>query len=329
MFKGKIKKITGFLAVILLMFQAGSASMVFAATGAQGIQISPVRDDITISPGQSQVVNLTVINVTSNTEVLQGVVNDFVASSNETGQPSILLGTNVYSPSHSLKRFVTPIPNLTLAPGQEKQVPVTITVPKDAAGGGYYGVVRFGPAGTGSKDQTVTLAGSVGTLILLTVPGNIKQQLSIASFDVETNGSASTYFTSNKKIQAVVRFQNEGNIQVAPFGKILLKSRSGKIIASFNVNNVTPPGEVLPNSIRKFNIPLSHIGSFGIYTLEANFGYGTTGQPISASTVFYVIPMTIIISFIAFIVIILFLIFGMPKVIAAYNRRIIAKASRR
>ncbi len=329
MFKTKTKVVSVIAAATLIVFQALAMLAVSHASGAQGIQVSPVRQDITINPGQSQVIDIKVINVTSQTEVLQGVVNDFVASSNESGQPSILVGANVYAPSHSLKKFVTPIPNITLSPGQEMQVPVTITVPKNAAGGGYYGVVRFGPAGTGSKDQTVTLAGSVGSLVLLTVPGDIRQQMSIASFDVEANGSPSTYFTSNKNITAVVRFQNEGNIQVAPFGKILLKSRSGKILASFNVNNVTPPGDVLPNSIRRFSIPLSHIGSFGIYTLEANFGYGNTGQPLSASTVFYVIPMSIIVGFLIFIAIILFLIFGLPKLISAYNKRIIDKASRR
>ncbi len=326
--KTKTKLISVLASVALLIFQV-VAIPVSGAIGAQGIEVSPVRQDITINPGQSQTINIKVVNVTANTEVLQGIVNDFVASSNETGQPSILVGANVYAPSHSLKRFISPLPNITLAPGQEIQVPVTINVPKNAAGGGYYGVVRFGPAGTGSKDQTVTLAGSVGSLVLLTVPGDIKQQLSIASFDVESNGSPSTYFTSNKHINAVIRFQNEGNIQVAPFGKILLKSRSGKIIASFNVNNVTPPGNVLPNSIRRFSIPVSHLSSFGIYTLEANFGYGTTGQPLSASTVFYVIPLTVIIGFLIFIVLILFLIFGMPKLIAAYNKRVIDRASRR
>ena len=326
--KTKTKLISVLASVALLIFQV-VAIPVSGAIGAQGIEVSPVRQDITINPGQSQTINIKVINVTANTEVLQGIVNDFVASSNETGQPSILVGANVYAPSHSLKRFISPLPNITLAPGQEIQVPVTINVPKNAAGGGYYGVVRFGPAGTGSKDQTVTLAGSVGSLVLLTVPGDIKQQLSIASFDVESNGSPSTYFTSNKNINAVIRFQNEGNIQVAPFGKILLKSRSGKIIATFNVNNVTPPGNVLPNSIRRFSIPVSHLISFGIYTLEANFGYGTTGQPLSASTVFYVIPLTVIIGFLIFIVLILFLIFGMPKLIAAYNKKVIDRASRR
>lgn len=328
MFKTKIKSIFVLLAAFLILAQL-SFVPISSAANANGIEVSPVRDDITIKPGSSQIVTLTVTNITDKPEVLQGVVNDFVANVNETGQPSILVGQNVYAPTHSLKRFVSPISNISLQPGQQQQVAVTISVPVNAAGGGYYGVVRFGPAGTGSNNQTVTLAGSVGALILLTVPGNIKQQLSIAGFDVESNNSASTYFTSNKNIDVVVRFQNEGNIQVAPFGKILLKNRSGKIIDIFNVNDVTPPGNVLPNSIRKFSIPLSKVGTFGVYSLEGNFGYGTTGQPISASTTFYVIPVSLIIGFIIFILLVLFLIFGLPKLIAAYNQKIIAKASRK
>lgn len=303
-------------------------SSVSQAAGANGIQVSPVRTDITINPGSSNTITLNVTNITSKTEVLQGVVNDFVANNNETGQPSILVGQNVYAPSHSLKRFVQPITNITLAPGQEQQVPVTVKVPSNAAGGGYYGVVRFGPA-SGASNKTVSLSGSVGSLILLTVPGNIKQQLSIASFDIRSNDVASTYFTSNKNIDAVIRFQNEGNIQVEPFGKILIKNRAGKIITIYNVNNSNPPGNVLPNSIRKFSIPLNKLGSFGIYTVEGNFGYGTTGQALSASTTFYVIPLALIIGFVLFIILILFIIFVLPKIIKNYNQRIINKAGRR
>ncbi|HVX24241.1 MAG TPA: DUF916 domain-containing protein [Candidatus Saccharimonadales bacterium] len=302
-----------------------------ASTGGNGLRISPVRTDVTIAPGKTQTVVINVTNVTDSTASLQAIVNDFVANPNESGEPAILLNPTQYASSHSLKRFVSPISNFTLKPDQEKAVNVNITIPKNAAGGGYYGAVRFLPAGaiTTGPNQNVSLAGSVGSLILVKVPGNIVDKLSIASFDARSNDRSGTFFTHSKNIDAVVRFQNEGNIQEQPFGKILLKNRSGKTLASYEINNTTPPGNVLPDSIRKFSIPLKKLSSFGEYKLEGNFGYGSGGQLLSASTTFYVIPLWLILLFVAVVILLGFLVFGLPKLIRKYNDRVIRKAGRR
>ncbi len=318
--------VTIWTAVVLLLAAAPGLA---AAAGGNGLRVSPVRSDITVNPGQTKVVTITVTNITSTPASLQAVINDFTANSNETGEPSIILNSNTFAKSHSLKRFITAVPNFTLQPGEQKNVSVTIKVPADAAGGGYYGAIRFAPATPGAANQTVSLAGSVGSLILATVPGDIKDQLSIASFDARSGDHPRSLFTSHNGITAVVRFQNEGNVQEQPFGKILLKDRSGKILAQYEVNSVDPRGNVLPDSIRKFTVPLDKVGTFGIFKLDGNFGYGSNGQLLSASTTFYVVPLIAVILFIALVAVMAFLIFGLPRLIRAYNRRIIRQSSTR
>jgi len=327
----KVRLSLAFLGTALLILLSGSQIASAANTaGGNGLRVSPVTTNLTISPGTSQVVTIDVTNVTSSPATLQAIINDFTANPNESGDPAIILNPTQYASSHSLKRFVQPISNFSLAPGQEVAVPVTITIPKSAAGGGYYGVVRFAPASLSTNpNQNVTLAGSVGSLILIKVPGNIKEQLSVASFDVRKNGNPSSFFTSSKGLTATIRFQNEGNIQEAPFGKILLRNRSGKILSEYELNNTYPPGNVLPDSIRKFGITLTGIKSFGQYKLEGNFGYGSTGQLLSASTTFYVVPISVMVGFVLIVLLLVFLIFGLPRLIKAYNRRILRRAGRR
>jgi hypothetical protein len=311
----------------------GPALPVSAATakqGGNGLRVSPVRTDLTINPGQTQNVTINVTNVTSASATFQAIVNDFMGNPNESGQPAIILNPNEFAPGHSLKRFVTPIANFSLGPGQQKAVIVKISVPKNAAGGGYYGAIRFAPAGNSSaKDQTVSLAGSVGSLILVKVPGNISEKLSIVSFDARAKDRPSSFFTTSKDLNAVVRFQNQGNIQEEPFGKILLKNRSGKVIGQYEVNNINPPGNVLPDSIRKFPVALGNkVGKFGQYKLEGNFGYGANGQLLSASTTFYIIPFSIIIAFVGLVLLVVFIVLVLPRLIRAYNRRVISRAGR-
>jgi hypothetical protein len=160
------------------------------------------------------------------------------------------------------------------------------------------------------------------------VPGNITERLTIASFDVRHKDSPSSFFTSNKDLTATVRLQNQGNLQEAPFGKILLKNRSGKVLATYELNNTSPPGNVLPDSIRKFPVDLKKVGGFGQYKLEGNFGYGANGQLLSASTTFYVIPKVVVVIFVGIVLLLAFLIFGLPRIIRGYNQRVLRKAGR-
>lgn len=302
------------------------------AVGGNGLRVSPVRPpDFIIEPGKSYTVNITVTNITTEPADLQVVINDFTASSDESGQPALLLEPGQFAPRHSLKRFVKPIPNFSLRAGEQKTIPAVISVPANATGGGYYGAIRFAPAGANAAeaDQNVTLAGSVGSLILVRVPGDVTSQLSLTSFDVRQGGVAKNLFFNSKNITSVVRFQNEGNIQEQPFGKIQLKDRSDKVIAEYEINDIDPRGNILPDTIRRFETDLDKVGNFGMFKLVGNFGYGTNGQLLSASTTFYVVPFIFIVIFLAVVALLVFLVFGLPRIIRAYNERIIKQARRR
>lgn len=297
--------------------------------GGSGMRVSPVTTNIIANPGQTTVVRVTVQNVTSSPMNLQVLINDFTASNDESGTPAIILDANKYAPTHSLKRFVEPIANITLQPNEEKTIPVNIDIPKGAAGGGYFGAVRFAPVTTDtSSGKNVTLAASVGSLILVRVSGEVKDDLRLASIEARQNDNPKVIVTSNKNLTAVVRFDNQGNVQEQPFGKIILK-KGNKEIASYEVNNVDPRGNVLPDSIRKFSVNLDKVGSIGKYTLVGNFGYGTSGQLISGQTTFYVIPLYLMILIVLLILLVIFLIFGMPRLVKRYNKNVIAKARRR
>lgn len=308
---------------------AFAASSTVTGGSGNGLKVSPVTTNLVINKGETKVVTVYVQNVTKSSITLQAIINDFTSSDNESGQPALLLDPNQYAPSHSLKRYVAPIDNFTLQPGEQKGVSASITIPQSAAAGGYYGAVRFAPASTTSGGN-VTLSASVGSLILVKVPGDFKEDLKLLSMDVRTSPEESprVVFTGSSGLVAAIRFQNQGDVQEQPFGKVLLK-QGDKQLASFEINNTTPRGNVLPDSTRKFTINLDKVGFFGQYTLVGNFGYGSNGQLLSGQTTFYVIPVALIIAVVALLLVILFAIFGLPRMVKAYNRRVIRKASRR
>ena len=325
---------TAVIAAGLLVMSLGT-SLAHAATqttsAGNAIKVAPVRTDLTIQPGDSRQLSITLQNLTSTSIEYQAIINDFVAARGEVGQPALILDANKYAPSHSLKRYIAAIPNLTVGGGQSKDVTVSITIPKDAAAGGYYGAVRFTPAGSADPTKNVTLSASVGSLILVKVPGDIKENVTLESIDVRTStaaSSGSSFFTSSKNLYAVARFKNTGNVHEQPFGKIVLK-RGNKVLQTIEINNTDPRGNVLPDSIRRFGVKLDKIGLWGRYTVDGNFGYGSSGQLVSGSTSFFVLPLAFILWSVATLAIIVLAIFGLPRAIRRYNENIIRRASRR
>ncbi len=319
----------GFMILSLGAPLAHAATQTSSAGNA--IKVAPVRTDLTIQPGESRQLTVTLQNLTNATVEYVAIINDFVAGSGESGQPALILDANKFAPSHSLKRYIAPIPNITVGGGQSKDVTVSITIPKDAAAGGYYGAVRFAPAGSADPTKNVTLSASVGSLILVKVPGDIKENVTLDSFDVRTDPEAtsgSSFFTSNKNLYAVARFKNTGNVHEQPFGKVILK-RGSKVLQTVEINNTEPRGNVLPDSIRRFSVKLDKVGLWGKYTVEGNFGYGSSGQLVSGSTSFYVIPLTYILIGIAVLALIALAVFGLPRAIKRYNQTVIRRASRR
>jgi hypothetical protein len=295
--------------------------------GGNALKVSPVRLDLKLDPGVTQDISLIIENISDVTGRLKVTVNDFVAGSDESGRPNIILDENEFAPSHSLKRMIVPISPFTIGPRQKKEVKIPVSVPKNAAGGGYYAAVRFSPADTES-DEMLSLSASVGTLVLLIVNGDIKEDLTIESFDVRKGGKPGAFFTNNKGLEGTVRFRNNGNVQVEPFGKMTLK-RFGKVVASYEINQADIRGNVLPDSVRRFTEKLDKVQSWGKYTLEGNFGYGSTGQLLVGQTTFYVVPVFMLLIGIGALLLLLFLIFVLPRMIKAYNRRILRRANRR
>jgi Bacterial protein of unknown function (DUF916) len=292
-----------------------------------GLKIAPLRSDLVAKPGSTVKTTVYIQNLTPEPITLKVINNDFVAGSSEDGSPSIILNENEYAPTHSLKRFMQPVPNVAVKAGERKAVEVTITVPTSAQSGGYYGAIRFAPTtsdGSGSLD----VSGSVTSLILLTVPGNITENLTVKEFSIVQDGKSGSRFSSSDALKARIRLENKGNIQVAPFGDISVL-KGNKVIYSGKINDISPKGLVLPDSVRKFEQPLKNIGTFGKYKIVATVGYGTNGETLTIEKSIWIIPSSYIIGLAIAVVVLVLLIAATISSLKAYKRRILRSARRR
>ena len=330
--KERIRKSIG-LAVVaafafaVLLSSQSSAQSVNNSTNV--IKISPVRSDIQIAPGETKTVQVTVSNLTSAPITVEPVQNDFV-SGDESGTPALILDANEFAPTHSLKRFMQPINNVTIPAQKSVTIEVVIKVPAGTQAGGYFGAIRFAPTIPGSGGQ-VNLSPNAASLILLTVPGPVTEKLDLTDFKIQQSGKDGNFFNTSNAISALIRFENKGNIQEGPFGKITVKN-FGKVVSSTDFNAASPRDQILPDAARRWDVPFNDLGSFGHYTVSATLTYGQKNQTIDVTTSFWIIPQIAIIIAIAALLLIIglivFLIFFIRKR-RRHNRRPHASRYRR
>lgn len=294
--------------------------------GAAGFRISPTRDDLVIERGSSETRELTVRNVTTSTQTAVPVVDDFGPADDESGSPKLLIGDLERDDNpFSIKPFVSVLETVSLEPGEEATLPVTYTVPDDAAPGSYYGVIRFlaeTETGEFDGDAAVTLNASVGMVVLIDVPGETLDLVELEEATALKDGEASSLFSSAPD-SFIFRLANRGNTFQAPFGKVTVENWSGDVVYEYEINDTQPRGNILPDSIRRFEQELENIGSFGRFTVEANISYGDGGNIITSTTTFWVIPWTqILIGAVVLVVVIV----GGTKGIKAYNKRVVSNS---
>ncbi|QQS21894.1 hypothetical protein IPM09_05300 [Candidatus Saccharibacteria bacterium] len=297
------------------------------ANNQQGLalEIAPPVLNFVVDPGETIKSEIAIRDVSNSALFVTSEINDFTASGDESGNPRVITDDAEPSP-YSLIPWVSKFPNLTLKPKQLEKLPLEIKVPANAAPGGYYGVVRFTASAPAGTTSSVSLAPSLGALILIRVKGAATEKLTIAEFYMEKDDKKSTFF-EEIPFNFVERVNNEGNVYEQPVGTILVKDMFGKPVVNINVNSEAR--NILPKSVRKFTQPLDKaaLGTgflFGRYTAELKLNYGdklTTTQTLS----FWVIPWRLIL-------LILFLltvaIIAIRAAILRYNERLLGRSRR-
>ena len=92
---------------------AATTTSANATNAANTLKVSPVRSDLSVTAGTSGTVKTVVSNLTSAPISIHPIENDFVAG-DENGTPSIILDENSYAPTHSLKRFMVPMQDVSI-----------------------------------------------------------------------------------------------------------------------------------------------------------------------------------------------------------------------
>jgi len=255
-----------------------------------GLAITPLLSEYTLKPGQAQLLELTLRNVTSGDVIAQGFIEDFRAD-DKTGNPQIITDATKRSPN-SIKPFVSGLNDVPIAKGEQKKVNITIKPPDTATPGAYFGIIRYKATPVGGQAPQpgeVALSASVGSIALVTVPGTINEQVQLAGLHVYEAKKEAIFFLK-KPNEAGVEVKNLGNGFVKPFGTVEIRDMFGKLVDTYQLNNTNPRANILPDSTREFVNEIKGISKPGRYTMTASVTYGTGGEILVGSKSFWYLP---------------------------------------
>jgi hypothetical protein len=275
------------LVVLLLL-----PSVVSAQQAGQGLEISPPLINLKAKPGDTVETEFRIRHVTDQTLVARAQYNDFVAGNEEDGNPKILLDSSSNEPSpYTIKDWIRTITEVTLSPNEQKVIKISLKIPGNASPGGHYGVIRFTGTPPEVESSSVALSASIGTLVLVTVSGNIKDEASIAEIYTSQNNKKRSVFEYGP-VSITTRFKNSGNVHNQPTGNITVTNMIGRTVETLKFNESN--SNVLPQSIRKFENTLNKKLLFGRYKVQADLVYGADKNIITQNTYFWVIPYKLI-----------------------------------
>jgi len=242
--------------------------------------IAPLTFEITANPGDIVENYLKVYNPSPDTSVQIEMVIEDIAPTGEAGH---VIVEPAETETYSLARWIETEPKeFSLAPREEKFVKFTINIPENAEPGGHYGTVIAGAKlVAGPRATGAAILPRVGSLVLLTVPGVMREELIVKEF-IAPN------YSEFGPIPFTIRFENTGTVHIKPTGYITVTNWLGKKVADIEF----PSHNVLPRAVRKFETSLSKKWLFaGRYTATLTGNYGLSNVSLTPTVItFWVFP---------------------------------------
>lgn len=250
------------------------------AQNALGLSAIPPRLEIKVEPGATITKEIKIRNESAADRVISTSVKDFIVT-DDTGTPIQLEDVDESANRWAAASWVQISPtSFTLKPGETKSLMLTLIVPDDVLSGGHYAMILHNPKNEAVLSETGSFVETnVGTLLYITVPGDITENAKVKDFSAPA-------FSEFGPVNFKTIVSNFSDIHITPAGSIAIKNWLGGKTADLALD----PTNIFPNTSREIKTTLNRKWLFGRYVATLNAGYGTTGQVLTATLFFWVIP---------------------------------------
>lgn len=302
--------------------------MSMAQSESFSLTLTPPLFQLSIGPGEFWSSSLKAINTNKYEITLYATVMNFSANGDEgQGKFTPIVGESSEEKLRTLAEWieVTKEP-IVVAPGQSVNIPFSVRIPQNASPGGHYAAILVGtqPLIDEQGGPVIRISSFISSLFFVRIKGDVFENASISEFIV---GSS---WRSDTQVPISLRVENTGTVHILPAGDIVVYDMWGVERGRVLVNQNNNFGNVLPHSVRKFELLWAGDVSWwnmGRYRAVATLGFGDKEkQSISSTAHFWIIPLwSILISLGGLLLLVLIT----ALLIRSYIRRSLAMVMRR
>ena len=215
----------------------------------ESITLSPAINKPTTEPGAIISDKLTILN-TGKTEYRFLLYAGPYSVKQETYDPNY---TEVNDRTEAYQWVQFEKTDIVLKAGEQIVVPYTVKVPSNVQSGGHYAVLFAETQPKLIEGTQVARKKRVGSLVYLTVDGDINKSGSMVDWDVPL-------WQTKRPIAGQVRIKNDGNVHFQANSTIKFKNIFGRTVLTHNQEHI-----ILPGTTRRISSTLERSLPVGIY----------------------------------------------------------------
>ena len=301
------KKIKLLIAAFLAVFTLCGVSFAFTnntyadekGTGAVLIQVSPVKQKISLAPGSSYSGTFKIHNAGTQEFTYTAYATPYSVI-NDNYDPNY---TNVtsYSQISEWITFDKSTEKGTLQPGEVVEVKYTVNVPEDVPAGGQYAVLMAQTDAGNAENATIAAIHRVGCILYAAVPGETRTGGEIVKNTVNT-----FYFDPPLTVSSLVK--NTGNVeQTAKYTvKIYPLFSDESVFNTENAEEGSYDRDVMPETSRFNSITWEGAPSIGIFRVTQIIDFGGQQENREVTKLVLICPLWLLFVIFAIIFFIIF-----------------------
>ncbi len=227
------------------------------------VVVSPAKIEALIDPGERQSFLVTVSN-TSDQEV---TIRASLKAVSPTDRGLSIEDTNL-AQARPVPPFIdVPEPVVVIAPHEEGRIPIVFAPQAGTKAGSLATVLLLTHERRREGTAQAQIISRVAVPVLVTITGDLRPSGVLSFFNTANHRR----ITASRQLTLIMRFHNQGTVQVNPYGILTIRSLFGRIRAQYRVD----PWYVLSDSerSREFMLMVPRIPGFYYVTLELNRGY--------------------------------------------------------
>lgn len=334
--KRLFRSLSAALAVLFILVSVMPASA--ATSGSSSLSITPTKR-YTIKPGESVTDKLTISNIDRQNDLNISLRMIDFTYTDQSGTPKLAIGADVPTTTWSLKPFTTlPKDNITIPAGQTKTLNYTIKMPANIGAGSYYSAIMYQAGGANGGNVALNATGV--TLAFVSVPGTVKENMTLQKFGAYTsndNGTTGgfTYIAiDNAPKMIAYTLKNQGNVFENPAGNVIMKDMFGHQVANVTTNSTQSLAllgqtRLFTSCIRNVQQDVNALGGTtkstkcvdpklkpGRYTMNLDIFYGQNGNQtheITAAASFWYLPIWFLVLVAVIIALLIWLFFWLRR----------------